>query len=127
VTRSKSYKVLLVGCLAAILLVTPLSAQKKLTTREANQHIGEHATVCGVVASAKYAASTRGQPTFLNLDEAYPNRIFTILIWGSDRPKFGRPEAAYTQKRVCATGVITEYRGTPEIIAHDPSQITVEK
>src|SRR5262249_58197410 len=118
---------LLFSVIAVVLVTTPLAADKKLSAREAKQHIGEQATVCGIVASAKYAASTRGQPTFLNLDEPYPNQIFTILIWGGDRAKFGRPETAYAQQRVCSTGTITEYRGTPEIIAHDPSQITVEK
>ena len=42
-------------------------------------------TVCGIVASAHYAASSKGQPTFVNLDKPYPNQIFTVLIWGSDR------------------------------------------
>jgi hypothetical protein len=98
---------LLFGSLAAILLAAQLLAQNRLAAKETKQHIGEHATVCGLVTSAKYAASTRGQPTFLNLDEPYPNQVFTILIWGSGRPKFGRPEMAYAEKRICATGTIT--------------------
>jgi hypothetical protein len=42
------------------------------------------ATVCGKVVSTHYAKSSKGEPTFLNLDEAYPNEVFTILIWGPD-------------------------------------------
>ena len=41
--------------------------------------------MCGKVVSTHYAAQTKGQPTFLNLDEAYPRQIFTIVIWGSER------------------------------------------
>jgi hypothetical protein len=29
---------------------------------------------------------------FLNLDQPYPREVFTVLIWGSDRAKFGTPE-----------------------------------
>ena len=79
--------------------------------------------MCGVVASARYADRSRGQPTFLNLDKPYPDTIFTILIWGEDRPKFGAPETTYRDKRICASGIISEYRGQPEIVAREPKQI----
>jgi hypothetical protein len=78
------------------------------------------------IASTHYAARTRGAPTFINLDKPYPNQIFTVLIWGSDRPKFGNPDSAYMGRRICATGSIHEYRGVPEIIAYQPSQIKVQ-
>ncbi len=104
-------------------LVQPSLAQKKLSATEAKDHIGETATVCGSVASTRYAASTRGQPTFLNLDKPYPNQIFTVVIWGSNRSKFGAPESEYKGKRICVTGKITEYRNVPQIIAERPQQI----
>lgn len=52
---------------------------KRLAAPEAKGHIGERATVCGKVASTRYAATTRGKPTFLNLDQPYPNPLFTVL------------------------------------------------
>jgi hypothetical protein len=79
--------------------------------------------VCGLVASATFAARTKGQPTFLNLDKPYPEHIFTALIWGSDRPKFGQPEDAYKGKRICVTGTVKAYRGVHEIIVTDPGQL----
>jgi hypothetical protein len=82
---------------------------KKLSASEAKNHIGEQATVCGKVASARYAVSTRGKPTFLNLDKPYPNQIFTALIWGENREKFGTPEEKYRDKQVCVTGKLAEY------------------
>jgi hypothetical protein len=64
---------------------------------EAGSHIGEVQTVCGMVASSKFASQSKKQPTFINLDKAYPNQIFTIVIWGSDRGKFSEPpEDLYT-------------------------------
>jgi DNA/RNA endonuclease YhcR with UshA esterase domain len=113
--------VALAGSLTVIAL-----AQKRLSPAEAKDHIGETTTVCGSVASTRYAASTKGQPTFLNLDEPYPHQIFTVLIWGSNRGKFGTPETEFKGKRVCVTGKITEYRGAPEIVADDPKQIRID-
>jgi hypothetical protein len=55
------------------ILTQPALAQKRVTASEAKDHIGEVATVCGKVASTHYAASAKGQPTFLNLDK--PTRI----------------------------------------------------
>src|SRR5271170_5927086 len=98
----------------------------KLTAREAKDHIGEIQAVCGKVASTHFASGSKGQPTFLNLDEPYPKEIFTILIWGSDRPKFGAPASKYRDDHVCVTGKIASYRGTPEIVATEPSQIAVQ-
>ena len=61
------------------------------------------------------------RPTFLNLDEPYPNQAFTIVVWGSNRPKFGDPEAKYSNRRVCVSGVIESYRSIPQIVAREPS------
>jgi hypothetical protein len=97
----------------------------ELTVQQAADHVGETATVCGVVASANYSVRTKGKPTFLNLDRPYPQQVFTILIWGTDRAKFGSPEVHDMGKRVCATGVIQSYKGKPEIVATEPGDLTV--
>ena len=82
--------------------------------------------LCGYVASTHYSVRTRGQPAFLNLGHPYPNEDFTIVIWGSDRSKFSEaPEVLYRGKTICVRGSITKYRGKPEIVVHDPSQITI--
>jgi micrococcal nuclease len=113
--------------LVILLAALPLHAQRRLNANEAKAHIGETATVCGIVASAHFSNRTKGEPTFLNLDESYPHQIFTILIWGSDRPKFGSPENNYANKRVCVTGVIKTYRGIPEVVVENPGQIEIQK
>jgi hypothetical protein len=115
--------------LALCFVVTfPVYAQtKKITAADVKNHVGEKVTVCGNVASTRYADRSKGQPTFLNLDEPYPKQIFTIVIWGNDRSKFGEPENKYRDKRVCVTGTIRSFRRTPEIEASDPAQIDIEK
>jgi hypothetical protein len=108
------------------LFALPSLAQKKYSPSEAKEHFGETATVCGEVVSTRYADSTKGQPTFLNLDKAYPNQVFTIVIWGNNRSKFGSPENDYKGKRVCVSGKITAYAGLPEIVADEPKQIKTD-
>jgi len=100
--------------------------QKKIPSSQAAQHVGEHATVCGTVASSRYVSTSRSKPTFLNFGKPYPQEEFTVVIWSDDRPKFGHPEEAYLHKNICVTGDITSYRGTPQIIARTPDQIQVE-
>jgi DNA/RNA endonuclease YhcR with UshA esterase domain len=97
-----------------------------ISAPEAKNHIGETATVCGKVVSTRFASSSHSQPTFLNLDRPYPKQVFAVVIWGSDRPKFDRPEVTYRDKRICVTGEIRSFRGVPEVAARDPSQIKTE-
>ena len=86
----KSLRSLTVVYFFSSLLAFSTAAQtNKITAAEAKDHVGETRTVCGKVVSTHYAAKSNGEPTFLNLDEPYPKEVFTILIWGSDRAKFG--------------------------------------
>lgn len=114
--------------IVTVVLMATLSAlaEKTLTATEAKDHIGEQATVCGKVVSTRYAESSRGSPTFLNFDQPYPNQVFTVLIWGNDRSKFGDPETSYRGKRICVTGKISDFKGVPEIVANDPSQVKIQ-
>lgn len=75
----------------------------------------------------KYADRSRGKPTFLDFEKPYPSEVFRVVIWGSDRAKFAPPpETAFGQKRVCVSGQIQQYRGTPEIIVRNPGQIALD-
>lgn len=105
-------------------------AQQTISPEESAKFIGQQKTVCGTVASAHFAARSKGQSTFLNLDKPYPNQVFTVLIWGSDRGKFEKPpEALYSGKEICVRGMIQSYQGRPEIVVErtgtDQSAVTV--
>jgi DNA/RNA endonuclease YhcR with UshA esterase domain len=104
-------------------LLALVIAQTSFTALEAKAHVGETATVCGEVVSARFAESSDRQPTFLNLDRPFPQHIFTVVIFGSDRPKFGEPEKDFANQTICATGKIEEYRGIPQIVVTEPKQI----
>lgn len=112
--------------LFGLIIASPACAQKKLTAAEAKEHFGETATVCGEVVSANYAVSSKGHPTFLNLDKPYPTQIFTVVIWDENRSKFGKPEQDYKGMQICVSGKITAYAGLPEMVVSDPRQIKVK-
>ena len=105
-------------------IVAPSFAAEALKPEEAVNHIGEQAKVCDIVASSKFATQARGQPTFLYLDKPYPEHIFTALIWGSDRPAFPYAPESLRGVEICVYGTITAFRGKPEIVTTQPSQIT---
>ena len=67
---------------------------------------------------------SKGQPTFLDFDKPYPEETFAAVIWAADRAKFRTSESALLGKQVCVTGVIQLFRGRPEVILRDPSQLT---
>lgn len=110
-----------------LLNYTARSQNAQITAAEAKDRIGERATVCGNVASSRFASKSKGQPTFLNLEKSYPNKVFTVVIWGEDRSKFDKPESKYQDHKICVSGKITNYQGEPEIVASSPSQVEIQK
>ena len=110
--------------LIPILAYTLLLQPAQLTTADAKAHVGEQATVCGVVKSARWASTSNRKPTFLNLDEPYPKQVFTVVIFEEHRGAFTPPpEVQFKDTRICVSGKIEEYRGTPQIVVTAPSQI----
>lgn len=100
--------------LMATFTVTGLS--QTITAPEAAHHVGEKAIVCGQVTGEHTATTSRGAPTFINLDGVYPHQIFTAVIWGESRAAVGTLPST---GQLCVTGTITEYHGVPEIQLRD--------
>jgi len=115
-------KVLLV--LAVLISLPHLSIADSIPSAQAKDHVGETATVCGMVADARY--QTGSHVTFLNFDKPYPNHTFTGFIPGESRGKFGTPEKEYLNQEACVTGKIQDYRGKPEIVLTDPQQLKAQ-
>ena len=100
-------------------------AQESITPAQAKDHVGQKVTVCGTVASASYLEKGKNSPTLLNLDVAYPKNIFTVVIYGKDRAKFGKPEADLLKKNICVTGTVGTYKNVPQINVQTPDQLKV--
>jgi hypothetical protein len=82
--------------------------------------------VTGRVARTYFASSSSGSPTFLDLGATYPStKRLSVVIWIENRAAFGRPEIKYRNHTVCVRGLVTLYRGAPEIEAETPDQIQI--
>ena len=101
-------------------------AANGIPSEQAKQHVGETNTVCGLVASTRYMDTAKTKPTLLNFDRPFPDHTFSVMIPDASRGKFtGPPEMMFKGKTVCVTGAIIEFRGKPEIIVTDSTQIVV--
>jgi hypothetical protein len=120
--------IILLAVFVAVLAL-PLHAQERetVTPEEALKYHGQSRTICGKIASTRYAAKSKDQPTFLHLGKPYPEHAFTIVIWGRDRGKFEKPpEELYWNMEVCVSGLIVEHNGKPQIVVKNPSQISIK-
>lgn len=109
-----------------LLLVQTLGHAAPLTPEEAESHVGETATVCGMVASTNYVPTGPMAPTFLDLGRSYPDNVLTVIIFDVDRPKFGSPEISLQGHTIGVTGEIFRYEGKTRMALRDPKQLTAE-
>ena len=123
--------VLILGLILSRVIDTdssPPEPEITITAAEAGEYSGSVAEVCGQVASADYLPNVNGQPTFLNLDEAHPNQVFTAVIFGDNRPRFSAPpEQVYLNRNVCVSGTIRIHEGVPQIVVSNPGQIALSE
>ena len=116
-------KALLFALALALTVVPTIAKARTITPPEAKDHVGESVTVEGVVSDVHHAAS--GNAIFLDMGGHYPDNTFAAVIFKGDFDKF--PDVDSLEgKIVDVSGVITLYRGRPEIVVHDPGQIKVK-
>jgi hypothetical protein len=107
-------------CLSFLSLFT---CGQTISARQAMDFIGKEVKVCDIVVQVKFASTVNRQPTFMDFGAKYPNELFTALVWGDDLGKFTYSLKNLQGKNICVSGVITLYKGRPEIIVHSPNQI----
>jgi len=101
----------------------PISTAQVIPWQDAAKYYGNYLTVEGTII----ATYNSGKACFLNFHPDY-NRYFGAVIFASDFSRFPKnPENYYYGKKVRVSGEIKEYRGKPEIILDDPSQIEILK
>ena len=103
-------------------------AQPKIRPDQALKFVGKQAVVCGQVMNTLYDPKHPKKVTILNLDRAYPNHIFTIVIYGEYRSKFAKPpEVNYRGKRVCVSGTVSTFQGRARMLVDRPEQIKLDQ
>jgi DNA/RNA endonuclease YhcR with UshA esterase domain len=106
-----------------ILAIAPAQTTTIIPANEAAAHVGEYATVEGVLA--KVFTSNKGN-TFLNIGAAYPNQTFTGWIPTASPVSKSPLVSGIETKHVKITGRIEMYRGKPEIRINAATQLDVE-
>ena len=100
------------------------AAAQAIPSTDAKNHIGEKATVCGLVVSNRTAAQSQGTPTFIDLEKPYPDESLTVVIWERDKAAVGTLPSS---GQLCVTGTITDYHVRAEIVLHDAASWSVPK
>jgi len=98
----------------------------QIRAEDATHYVGSKITVCGKVVSTRYSAKGKTSPTYINLDYRFPNQVFTAVVHGKDRINFSyEPDQYLKDKRVCFTGRVGEFKGTPQMIITDEHKVEV--
>ena len=103
----------------AILCPPGVSAQVSIPDTAASRYVGQTVTVEGLIVSVH---TSRGGNSFLNFGAAYPNQVFSVVIFRDAAARFGDLHR-WEGKRVRVTGRIQLYQGKPEIILNDPEAL----
>lgn len=115
--------ILLTGLFVAAFTVTSLA--QSITAKEAAKHLNEKVMVCDQVYGGKFLSGSN--ITLIDVGGSHPNELLTLIIKGDDRKKFKTaPEETFKGKKVCITGQIIDYKGKPEIVITDVSQIKLQ-
>ena len=97
--------------------------EAQVSPKFAKDYIGKLATVCGRISGTHV---TKSGKILINFGGEYPNELFTAVIMEDDTAKFTdyNPAKFPDNKKICVRGRIVDYKGKPEIIIRNPSQIT---
>jgi hypothetical protein len=107
------------------LLFAAVCHAQTITPEQAKNYAGKKVTVCGKVTGT-YTSNKGKGATFLNMGGVYPNNALSITIFKDDFAKFSYSPSALANKNICVTGVVTLYKGKPEIKVNSPAQIVVK-
>lgn len=122
--------ILVLVLLSVTCIITKSFAADPITAADAIKHIGEQQTVCGTVASTNYAPDK--MKTYLNIDKAFPDQVFTAVIEGqASHDAFktqGTPDKVkdyYANKNVCVSGTVILYKEKAQVMVTNPTQVKV--
>jgi DNA/RNA endonuclease YhcR with UshA esterase domain len=105
--------------LAVLALAAPAQAPRTVTPNEAAKHVGEVVVVQGKVTQIVLSVNLT---THINFGGIYPNHVFTATIFKAKQTLFPGVKD-YEGRVVQVQGVVRLYRGKPEIVLTEPTQI----
>ncbi|HUI59125.1 MAG TPA: hypothetical protein VLX90_02820 [Steroidobacteraceae bacterium] len=105
--------------LAWVLLAVSAFAEQTISDADARSHVGETATVVGLVANVY--TSAKGD-TLLNFGQRHPSPTFSAVVFADRVSAFPDLHGLET-KEISVTGKIQLYQGRPAIILVNPAQL----
>jgi len=90
---------------------------------EINNYIGDSVMVYGEVMSDVHLKENAKDLRVLNIGEAYPDQLLTVVIRNASKDNFPGAPDFYEGKLVRIRGRVSIYNGKPEIIVNKPDQI----
>ena len=109
--------------LSCVIPVRAADATKSFLAREAQGHFGETVTITGKVDGVRTLDSGM---TLVNLDGRYPGQSCTLVV----RPKHAKTVgdlSGFVGKTIAVTGVVTDYKGRPQVEITKRDAITETK
>ena len=118
------FKYIIITLLTGISFSALAQTTDSISAKEAVNHYNETVKIYGTVNGGRWLE--KSSITLLNVDGLYPNSALTLMIKDADRLKFTYlPETALIGKKILITGQVIEYKGKPEVIITDTSQIKI--
>jgi len=105
--------------LAALPFFAPAGPPPVIAPAEAAKHVGDLVVVEGRVEQIVLSVNLT---THINFGGLYPNHVFTATIFKAKQPLF-KGVKDYEGKVVQVRGVVHLYRGKPEIVLEEPTQL----
>lgn len=93
------------------------------------RYLGQRVEVVGTVTEVAWKATSRGNRPYVFLSFGdWREKCFRLVIWDEAVHRFiqaGVDPSSFARQPVSVTGVVTVYRGTPQIVVEMPSEIRV--
>jgi DNA/RNA endonuclease YhcR with UshA esterase domain len=105
--------------LCSLMAAAPARTPPIVAPERAASHVGEEIVVQGTITQIVLSVNLT---THINFGGVYPNHVFTATIFKANQTLF-RNVRDLDGKLVQVQGVVRLYRGKPEIVLTQPSQI----
>ena len=90
-------------------------AQDTITSKKAQENIGKEVVLKGKIASFKLASEGKST-NFINVDKAYPNNIFTVVLTNKYLQEKDIQLSNSKGKSIIVKGIISIYENDPKKI-----------
>lgn len=101
-------------------------AQEKVTLENIASFEGKTITLCETVTGT-HQTKSESKVTYLNFGKSFPDHAFTVVVFKNVLNEFTYDPLTLKNKKICVTGKVVFYKGKPQIVIKNESQIEVQQ